>query len=104
MWLSKSYYNYIFKNNGNTTFSKANEDWSLSHIGFSNGAAYGDLDNDGDLDLVINNIDQEVAIFRNDMQTSSAQNYLKIKLSGNEKNIHGIGLSLIHISEPTRPY
>ena len=83
--------NYIFKNNGNTTFSKANEDWSLSHVGFSNGAAYGDLDNDGDLDLVINNIDQEVAIFRNDMQNSSTQNYLKIKLIGNEKNIHGIG-------------
>ena len=83
--------NYIFKNNGNTTFSKANEDWSLSHVGFSNGAAYGDLDNDGDLDLVINNIDQEAAIFRNDMPTSSVQNYLKIKLRGIEKNIHGIG-------------
>ena len=83
--------NYIFKNNGNTTFSKANEDWSLSYVGFSNGAAYGDLDNDGDLDLVINNIDQEAAVFRNDMPTSSVQNYLKIKLRGIEKNIHGIG-------------
>ena len=83
--------NYIFRNNGNTTFSKANEDWSVSYVGFSNGAAYGDLDNDGDLDLVINNIDQEAAIFRNDMQTSSTQNYIKIKLKGNEKNIHGIG-------------
>ncbi|MDB4315571.1 VCBS repeat-containing protein [Cyclobacteriaceae bacterium] len=83
--------NYIFKNNGNTTFSKANENWSLSYVGFSNGAAYGDLDNDGDLDLVINNIDQEAAVFRNDMPTSSTQNYLKIKLKGIEKNIHGIG-------------
>ena len=83
--------NYIFKNNGNTTFSKANEDWSLSYVGFSNGAAYGDLDNDGDLDLVINNIDQEAAVFRNDMPKSSVQNYLKIKLRGIEKNIHGIG-------------
>ena len=83
--------NYIFKNNGNTTFSKANEDWSLSHVGFSNGAAYGDLDNDGDLDLVINNIDQEAAIFRNDMQNSSTQNYLKVKLKGIRKNINGVG-------------
>src|SRR5680860_752507 len=43
--------NYIFKNTGGFGFEKANEDWGLSFEGFSNGTAYGDLDNDGDLDL-----------------------------------------------------
>lgn len=79
--------NYIFKNEGNYKFSKANKDWNLSYKGFSNGVSYGDLDNDGDLDLVINNLDDVASIFKND----SKSNYLKIKFKGSKNNPLGLG-------------
>lgn len=70
--------NYVFKNNGDLTFSKKMEDWGLNEKTFSNGSAYADLDNDGDLDLVINNINDFASIYEN--QASQQQNnYLRIK-------------------------
>ena len=83
--------NYTYKNNGDLTFSKANTEWGLNQKSLSNGAAYADLDNDGDLDLIVNNIEQEAFIYRNNSETLSTNNYVKIKLEGNNLNTFGIG-------------
>ncbi|PKA83568.1 VCBS repeat protein [Ulvibacter sp. MAR_2010_11] len=79
--------NYMYQNNGDLTFTKATEDWGLKDPNFSNGAAYADLDNDGDLDLIVNNINDEIGLYRNNANANFAQ----ISLKGSEKNILGIG-------------
>lgn len=83
--------NYVFRNNGDLTFSKKNQEWGFDHKAFSNGAAYGDLDNDGDLDVVINNIDQEAFIYKNNCIEQAQPHYLKLVLRGPSKNLQGIG-------------
>ncbi len=83
--------NYTYKNNGDLTFAKKNTDWGLNQKSLSNGAAYADLDNDGDLDLVVNNIEQEAFIYRNNSESHVWQNYLKINLKGEGANTFGIG-------------
>ncbi|WP_435623619.1 VCBS repeat-containing protein [Flagellimonas sp.] len=92
---SKPISNYAFKNNQNLTFSNLSEDWGLATPSFSNGAAYGDLDNDGDLDLIINNVNQELFVYRNTSENLK-NNYLKITLEGEGHNTKGIG-SVIQI-------
>ncbi|HPE83240.1 MAG TPA: VCBS repeat-containing protein [Aequorivita sp.] len=79
--------NYIYKNNGDLTFTKQMKEWGMEEPTFSNGAAYADLDNDGDLDLIINNIDDEVGLYRN----NANNNYLQVKLKGPKNNSLGIG-------------
>ncbi|WP_158657216.1 VCBS repeat-containing protein [Maribacter cobaltidurans] len=79
--------NYIFKNKKDLSFAKVIEDWGLDQAVNSNGAAYGDLDNDGDLDLVINNLEDEASIYEN----NSTSNFLNINLVGDSKNINAIG-------------
>ena len=81
--------NYIFKNNGDLSFNKVNAQWGLEYKGYTNGAAYADLDNDGDLDLVLNNIDEESVIFEN--KTSVKNNFIRIQLKGPATNPSGIG-------------
>ncbi|WP_037316917.1 FG-GAP-like repeat-containing protein [Salegentibacter sp. Hel_I_6] len=81
--------NFIFKNNGDLTFSIANEKWGISYEGFSNGVVYVDLDNDGDLEIVTNNIDDKASVFEN--LSSKINNYVQIKLEGQEKNRFGLG-------------
>ena len=83
--------NYTYKNNGNLTFTKMNKDWGIDQKTLSNGAAYVDLDNDGDMDLVVNNIDEKAFIYRNNSEKFSQNNYLKIALKGLGKNTMGIG-------------
>ena len=73
--------NYAFKNNGNLEFQKVMEEWGLNEESFSNGSAYADLDNDGDLDIVVNNINSEVFIYRNNSETFSDSNFIRIELS-----------------------
>lgn len=69
--------NYAFRNNGDLSFEQVQEDWSLDQKSFSNGSAYGDLDNDGDLDLVINNINQEAFLYEN---LTGGKHYLRFDL------------------------
>lgn len=82
---------YIFQNNGNETFTKKTKEWGLDQPGVSAGAAYADLDNDGDLDLVINNSNDFAGIYRNNAETIVKNNYLRIRLSGGSGNAEGIG-------------
>ncbi|WP_246560439.1 VCBS repeat-containing protein [Zobellia russellii] len=81
--------NFIFKNNGNLEFKRANKDWGIEFKGFSNGVVYADLDNDGDLEIVTNNIDDKASVFRNN--ASENNNYVQIKLQGNNTNPFGLG-------------
>ncbi|MEH6679177.1 MAG: VCBS repeat-containing protein [Sediminicola sp.] len=77
--------NFAFKNMGNLEFNKVMDTWGLDQKSFSNGSAYADLDNDGDLDLAVNNINQEAFIYRNNSETFTGANYLRLKL-GSKKN------------------
>ena len=79
--------NFTFRNNSDLTFTDVSEDWGLNQANFSNGSTYADLDNDGDLELIVNNIDQEAQIYRN----NSVNNYLKVRLIGSDLNPNGIG-------------
>ena len=69
--------NYAFENTGNYSFRPRSEDWGLDDPGFSNGAAYADLDKDGRLDLIVNNINAPASIYHNQGKTG---NYLRVKL------------------------
>lgn len=83
--------NRLFKNSGNFTFIDKTNDWGVDFPSFSNGAAYGDLDNDGDLDLVVNNLNSEAFLFKNQTTEKMKAHYLKIKLEGEGKNTYAIG-------------
>lgn len=84
--------NYVFKNNGDLTFSKSNANWGIEDKGFSNGAVYVDLDNDGDLELVTNNIDNYASLFEN--HSADISNHLTVAFKGSAKNTHGIGAKI----------
>jgi hypothetical protein len=86
---------YAFKNMGNYNFQNMAQQWGLGTPGFSNGAAYGDLDNDGDLDLVVNNVNLPMSIYRNETNHQLPDNhYLKVILKGEGKNTQAIGAKL----------
>ena len=83
--------NYAFKNNGDLSFEDVGEKWGIDHNGFSNGVAYGDLDNDGDLDLVVNNLDEKSIIYENTAADRQLNNFLRVKMNGGEGNAFGLG-------------
>jgi hypothetical protein len=83
--------NYIFKNNGDLTFANKSQSWGMDAPSNSNGAAYADLDNDGDLDMIINNININAFIYENLASNKLNHHFLKIKLKGELKNTLGLG-------------
>ncbi len=83
--------NFIYKNNGDLTFSKKINEWGIEQESWSNGSAYADLDNDGDLDLVINNINEAAFLYENKAVDARLNNYLRVKLIGKGNNRNAIG-------------
>ena len=88
--------NYAYRNRGDLTFEDVTEKWGLSVPSFSNGAAYGDMDNDGDLDYIVNNINDKAFVYRNNSREEQADksHYLRIKFNGNQKNRQGFGAKI----------
>lgn len=83
--------NKFFRNNGNLSFTDAGMDWGITQPSFSNGAAYGDLDNDGDLDLIVNNVNQPSFVYKNESREQGGDNYIGFSLLGKDKNKYAIG-------------
>ena len=86
--------NKFFRNEGNLKFSDSAKDWGFSQASWSNGAAYGDLDGDGDLDVVINNENGPAFIYKNKSREQTKNNYVSIILKGKEKNTFAIGSTI----------
>ncbi|MDR8392519.1 VCBS repeat-containing protein [Aliifodinibius sp. S!AR15-10] len=87
--------NYAFQNRGNMQFADSTGAWGLDQPGFSNGSAYGDLDNDGDLDLVINNLNSEASIYENRVTQIRPENHwLMVDIKGTAQNSNALGAQL----------
>lgn len=86
-------HNYAFKNSNGYEFKEVSEDWGFTDITFANGAVYADLDNDGDLDIVVNNINDEVSLYENTQSNAkpSDKHYLALQLNGDSLNLNGLG-------------
>ena len=88
---NKKEVNLLYLNNRNYTFSSMNDDWKLNKPTYTTGAAYADLDNDGDLDIIGNNLNDAASIYINNSNELSLGNHIKIKLKGPKSNTFGIG-------------
>ena len=86
--------NYAYRNKGDITFENANAKWGFELKTMSNGAAYGDLDNDGDLDLVINNVNTEAFVYENNSE-KLGNNSIQVSLKGTEGNPFALGSTVI---------
>ena len=106
--------NYAFRNNGDLTFSNQSAAWGLNALGFSSGAAYADLDGDGALDLIVNNVDDTALVYRNNARDLPTKpRYLQVRLVGQDHNRFAIGAkvtltvgaaTLYQELEPTRGF
>jgi len=90
---------YAFRNNGSMRFEDVTEKWGMNIPSFSSGAVYVDLDNDGDLDYVVNNINEEAFVFKNQSEKFGKKHYLNIRFSGDSLNKNGLGaIAELHYS------
>jgi hypothetical protein len=87
--------NYAFRNQGDLTFADRTREWGLDQAGFSYGAAYADLNNDGALDLVVNNLDAPASIYENLSSRDGGGHYLQVGLRGDPPNVRGLGARLV---------
>jgi hypothetical protein len=87
--------NKFFKNNGHLSFTDIEQQISESKSTFSNGAIYADLDNDGDLDVVVNNINDPVLVYENKSNDKHDKAFVDIKLKGPANNINGVGTKVV---------
>lgn len=85
--------NYAYRNKGNLEFEDVSKSWGIDMPSFSNAGAYADFDNDGDMDVIINNIDDEAFVYKNTSreQNAGTSHYINIKFKGGPQNINGIG-------------
>ena len=83
--------NYAYRNNGNLTFANTTSDWGLDEPFFSSGAAYADFDNDGDMDMIISNINDPSVVYENVSGGNDNAHYLQVKFTGDQYNRNGIG-------------
>ena len=95
--------NCLFRNTGDLTFSDVSKAWGMDQPGFSYGAAYVDLNNDGKLDLVVNNVDGPASIYEN-VQRDTAAHFLTVVLEGEPPNRRGLGTSLALTADGRRQY
>ena len=87
--------NYAYRNLGDLDFEDVSEEWGLNYLGYSNGSTYDDFDNDGDFDLVVNNINDNSILYRNKANESRIGNFLKINFNGSNNNLFGIGAKVL---------
>ncbi len=96
--------NYALKNSGGLKFDRIASDWGINFNGWSSGAAYADLDNDGDLDLAINNIDDLSLVYENNATENQGSNYLRIKMIGPVGNNFGLGVKVTLIQKEQKQF
>jgi hypothetical protein len=87
--------NKFYKNDGSLLFSDLSSSIKNDASTFSNGAVYADFDNDGDLDIAVNNIDADAMIYQNKANDNKSENFIELKLKGNSKNINAIGSKVL---------
>ena len=96
--------NYIYRNEGNDQFQNKIKDWGFEDTTLSNGAIYADLDNDGDLDIITNDVDKPAGVYQNNSEIITKNHYLRFHLQGSTKNKEGFGAKIYVYTKDTTQY